>query len=606
MENLPLADQPDLLEQAIAAIDAEIQSVLQHPSKDTLHDGVRQPAVDGKFIYRFENAPAGLRFVEQVRHVTGSGPVVFTVTDEERQAVLLETDKDLGEHLESLKIEWENDFVLQKTLNRLHELELLDANEDGLSSEVLDFFLKKGWVQEKAPVIPKAIAQLNAAQNAAVSKALSRTVSFIWGPPGTGKTSTLGYVVQGLLSSGCRVLFLSNTNRAVDVGMQSILGALASAGKPHLIQKTTRFGELALQTPELAAIHFEQIIDRLRVAQSASQAENSAASVNERSELGRFRCIGTTLAKVCTSDLFNNLAFDAVVVDEASMVNLAYVLVAASRAKKHLIFAGDPMQLPPISQTDAEPHRSFLEKDVYLYASGAKTPSDLFAWHDAFPEVTTFFETQYRLSDQLAEVISQVFYEGRLNTAVREQNPQNAGARIWVFDTVELAPELETEGEGTGFRPLNRMHVSQTVALVQRLVFRSGFAAQDIGIITPFRHSARTYWKELRKNGLDGVETGTVHTFQGREKQVIIFDTVMTGETTASGKKRHYTVRPFDEQKNGLSVPRLLNVALSRCKDRLVVVADLEHIKTAYRGRFLHKLVDALCRAGQVITRIPD
>jgi superfamily I DNA and/or RNA helicase len=83
---------------------------------------------------------------------------------------------------------------------------------------------------------------------------------------------------------------------------------------------------------------------------------------------------------------------------------------------------------------------------------------------------------------------------------------------------------------------------------------------------------------------------GTIHTFQGREKEVIIFDTVMSGEKQR-GSKRHYSVRPFDEDKNGLTVPRLLNVAFSRSKQRLVILADMEHINRIYGEKYLGKLL---------------
>jgi superfamily I DNA and/or RNA helicase len=91
---------------------------------------------------------------------------------------------------------------------------------------------------------------------------------------------------------------------------------------------------------------------------------------------------------------------------------------------------------------------------------------------------------------------------------------------------------------------------------------------------------------------------GTIHTFQGREKKVIIFDTVMSGENSY-GRRRHYSVRPFDEEKNGLAVPRLLNVALSRSKNRLVILADMDHINKVYANKFLGELLRRFQKTGQ-------
>jgi len=86
---------------------------------------------------------------------------------------------------------------------------------------------------------------------------------------------------------------------------------------------------------------------------------------------------------------------------------------------------------------------------------------------------------------------------------------------------------------------------------------------------------------------------GTIHTFQGREKDYIIFDTVMSGEKQR-GSIRHYSVRPLDEEKNGLSVPRLLNVAFSRSRKELVVIADMGHIEQVYGEKFLGRLLDKI------------
>lgn len=57
---------------------------------------------------------------------------------------------------------------------------------------------------------------LNSHQKRAVNHANSNAVTYLWGPPGTGKTQTLGAISQLLFSSGKRILICSNTNQAVD------------------------------------------------------------------------------------------------------------------------------------------------------------------------------------------------------------------------------------------------------------------------------------------------------------------------------------------------------------------------------------------------------
>ncbi|MDZ7808053.1 MAG: AAA domain-containing protein [Gracilimonas sp.] len=115
-----------------------------------------------------------------------------------------------------------------------------------------------------------------------------------------------------------------------------------------------------------------------------------------------------------------------------------------------------------------------------------------------------------------------------------------------------------------------------------------------MGIIVPIQKQRIARLEDhLWEKGFRDIEVGTIHTFQGREKPVIIFDTVMSGEWQ-NGGVRHYSVRPFDEKKNGLSVPRLLNVAFSRSKELLVIMAEMRHIQKVYGNKFLGRLLGSV------------
>lgn len=77
---------------------------------------------------------------------------------------------------------------------------------------------------------------LNAAQNQAISTALAQSCSRIWGPPGTGKTTTLAVLMEQLIRGGKRVLLTSNTHAALDQVLTSMLKqpgleALAAEGR---------------------------------------------------------------------------------------------------------------------------------------------------------------------------------------------------------------------------------------------------------------------------------------------------------------------------------------------------------------------------------------
>jgi superfamily I DNA and/or RNA helicase len=76
---------------------------------------------------------------------------------------------------------------------------------------------------------------LNKSQVKAFRHVLSHTLTYIWGPPGTGKTHTLGAIVSAAFEAGQRVLVCSNTNRAVDEVLHRICKAL-TARHPALQQ----------------------------------------------------------------------------------------------------------------------------------------------------------------------------------------------------------------------------------------------------------------------------------------------------------------------------------------------------------------------------------
>ncbi|NGP89530.1 DEAD/DEAH box helicase [Fodinibius halophilus] len=642
-----------LLERALEAINAEIETVRERPAQDVLFDGRRlEDHPPNTFYYEFESRNKSLRFAEVIQgeledHEDELELYPVEVGDKK---VVLHFPQNYGSVVPKVSVEWENDFVLRKLRSELERLLSDDKEEE--RQRVGSLFYPDADAHHTDDESTRVLddSRRNDSQHESLIKSLQNEVLYVWGPPGTGKTSTLGFMIANYLIKGKRVLFAANTNRAVDVGLLSALKALTSVEKDHLQEEVTRFGEMALDSERLESVLFEQHIEKKKQEQQQKAATldnllgkyqklqkeidnlmehgeevpqeldeeierlgdrvdkhggevaleekiDSLITVNERFELKKKQLVATTLAKVCTSDLFDGQHFDAVVIDEASMANLPYLMVLAAKAKKHIVVVGDPMQLPPIALTDDKDARNFLEEDIFTFASDADTTEDLFAWHDKNRPLTTFYDTQYRLNEDLAEVLSTVFYEGRLKTAQPEEEldpmitPQeSSNTTVNVIDSQKYGPRLTQKEEGKGFQPVNEVHNHIIIKMVKRLVLRNQVPVEEVGIIVPFRSTVYDIRNSLYENDLGVVEVGTIHTFQGREKDVIIFDTVMSGEQQY-GRRRHYSVRPFDEEKNGLAVPRLLNVAFSRSKERLVILADMSHINKIYANKFLGRLL---------------
>jgi len=630
----------EMIQHAKRALLAEIEAVQKFPSKEILNpESISEIPGSASALVRFDHVITSLKFVEECKaHYEGKTVKVKPHQFKEHSMDLI-FDGIPEKTIESIELEWENDFILKKTLHKLENLE--DQAETGLLKSL--FAPQTNYYKTPPETEVYHDSSRNNCQIESIEKALHQPVSFVWGPPGTGKTSTLGFIIANYLMHGKKVLFASNTNRAVDVGLLSVIEAMNEIGVEIKPMTLTRFGDSAVDDGQLISYSFtkhmedkleerkKKAIELAQLLERHDQFEKNAEEllsadkpvpddletqliifqqkiqdlggrkvveeklensfkVYEHLELARFNCISATLAKVCTSELLESAQFDAVVIDEASMANIPYLMVLASKATQHIVLVGDPMQLPPISITDKQEERLFLEKDMFTFLSGANTVNDLFQWHDSYPEFTSFFDTQYRLNLDLAELVSSTFYEGRLKTAGK-WHISGKDSSFKVLDSSLLSPQI-IKKPGDGFRPLNPIHIDRCIEQIWELV-RSGYRPEQIGIIVPFRSVVWDYRKLLNSKGFNDVEIGTIHTFQGREKEIIIFDTVMSAERE-NNRERHYTVRPFDELKSGIQVPRLLNVAFSRSKDRFYVIADMNHINRVYRNKFLGKLLNRM------------
>lgn len=655
-------DPSTLAKQSIKALESEIDTLRAYPAVVEWRDGARVGARE----FKFRSMHPALRFAESIRGLIPGQEeeeMAEVVSMEHGETVLRFTHFDRPV-LSNLRLEWENEFVPRKTRD---EMVGLTKQEEWLQrTEVLG--LLSGSEQEQnafAASSPPPVMDpmLNASQRAAIHAALTKPCIYLWGPPGTGKTATLGHIVALSLAQGDRVLLVSNTNRAVDVVLKSACLALERNQVAIQPNRLTRFGDPVIDDDQIQGLAFsyqleqiqaerrDQVSDEIQLLNRATKAKEALDRVakgkkpsstvqlewelvqealkpygsldeleelidesvytRERTEFRRKSLVATTLAKVSTSDLFRQHEFDVLVVDEASMAHIPQLLVAASHAKKRVIVAGDPMQLPPISVAEEPEARAFMELDIFSLVSGAKTSSALFEWHDQRRDVTFFFDQQYRMKDRLAKVISSVFYDGRLRTELAEEytdgppNEQHSRSidnpPATIINTESKDPYVIQEEGERGFRPMNPVH-SDAVSKTILKILEKGWSQYDIGVIVPFRHVANQLMRRWTQEGLGDLEVGTIHTFQGREKPIIIFDTVMSGDRSSSKGERHYTVRPLDETKNEnpLHVQRLLNVACSRAKEELLIFADMRHIRKLYHDKTLGKLITRLSQVEDV------
>ena len=97
--------------------------------------------------------------------------------------------------------------------------------------------------QKKIPLVAthRSVSEqgLNEDQCMAIGDMSSTPLHLLWGPPGTGKTTTVGAAVVRWMRAGKRVLIVSTSNAAVDVAMRAVLKRVRPDEKKYLLRLGT-------------------------------------------------------------------------------------------------------------------------------------------------------------------------------------------------------------------------------------------------------------------------------------------------------------------------------------------------------------------------------
>lgn len=389
-------------------------------------------------------------------------------------------------------------------------------------------------------------------------------------------------MIARLIERGDRILIAATTNRAVDGAALAGLESLAGLG--------TSPRDLAGRFVRLS--HFvggNEIGSELRNLELAATVGQDAEPQEVARALRGAQVIATSLSRLAVRPIFREagMRFDTVIIDEASIASLPHIAIAAGLSRGGLVIAGDPAQLAPISISSGPAVERWLKRDVFLYAAGAETTEELFAWQSGMSGVV-FLNVQYRMPPSLSGLISGHFYQGRIEDG---DGLSDDGSIVGLVDMAGSDATAERNEWGSH---LNAGNAAMDIKLAEAMSER--FSPDEIGIITPYRGQAQLLRRLLRRRRLGEVEAATIHTFQGREKSVIIFD-LTDGPGLPPGAL-------INERKPGYLPParrkdethRLINVAFSRAKQCLLVVADGAYMRDGMAGQKLERLVSEMPR----------
>ena len=246
--------------------------------------------------------------------------------------------------------------------------------------------------------------------------------------------------------------------------------------------------------------------------------------------------------------------FDMVIMDEASQGNIAMSLVPIIRGRS-LMLVGDPQQLSPVillNQTDNEK----LKKIYGITSEYDYIKNSIYKTYLACDAVSEeiLLSHHYRCNRKIISFNNKKYYNNKL--VINSEGKS---------DTPLILKNIT--GETTHYKNTAPREAEEIIEYIKNNSDKS------IGIITPFSNQKELINEMLKENKIDDVPCGTVHAFQGDEKDVVLFSLALTQQTNQG---------TYDWLKNN---KELINVATSRAKDQLVILTDVNQLRRLHNDK---------------------
>ncbi len=415
------------------------------------------------------------------------------------------------------------------------------------------------------------------AKHEAMLSTQSDALSFIWGPPGTGKTTEL---VRIALENDDRTLAVATTNHAAN----NIYRLIKQKDRNVPVIKIGKDNKHRKETQEDNEGRNKHKIIVTTIAQIAMDFERFEI------ELGPFR---------------------SVLIDEAGTVNTPELIMLSLLGEK-MVIAGDPRQLTAIENSE-----NIIERSIYDILEMDKLPAQT-------QGIVRYLSVQHRMPEDIAAFISKEFYNATLKTEyekpfireIRDEKKRKAYTRLMkvfpagmnALDTSQFS--LATTKSANG----SRMSFMNALLSVVTAILWNDIAGLSVGIITPYNAEAEllnTLLKALNYKG-QGIVADTIHRFQGQARDIIIFDLtdsfpLAPGSLFSAGLEMNKEKR----KKRIADMNRLINVAVSRTKFKFILIGDITGFGNDQKCRWKYnespdgaKLIWRLINASEKMKRI--
>lgn len=410
-----------------------------------------------------------------------------------------------------------------------------------------------------------------------MKKGLPTNIEFVFGPPGTGKTTCLAneYLIP-LCSKGKKILVLTPTNKAADIITQRIIDSYRD---DDVSEWLIRFGATSDEQLEKYGVHKDREFNITKLNQYV---------------------VVTTMARLPydyfmtgygINVMLNSLEWDYIFFDEASMLPLYQVIYPLYKFKPdRFVFAGDPIQIEPITSVDM-----WKGQNIYTLVglNSFENPET-----SPYAYTVRLLTTQYRSIPTVGRIYSELTYGGLLKS-VREEWSQK---ELNISDIIKLNtlniikfPVSKYESiykpkrlnNSSPYHIYSALFTFEFVRFLSEILNVRNYGKEySIGVVAPYKGQAELIEKLVNSVYLPKnikVQVGTIHGFQGDESDIVI--AVYNPPPSISDSKEMF-----------LNRQNIINVSVSRARDYLIVIMPDENTERVEMMRLVNK-VEKLCKA---------